>query len=108
MFSVALSLHYDTPKYHSGNLYQLMSYLTNAGSTPGRELKGMLIYPRVDCTLRGHYSIQGYRVAIQTVDLNQEWRSIHDELLAMMDSALDRSGTFAGPVQRASASQPAH
>ncbi|MFC4160445.1 5-methylcytosine restriction system specificity protein McrC [Chitinimonas lacunae] len=83
-----LSRHFDTPKIHHDNLYQLMSYLHNAPRQDGDRLTGMLIYPRVDQSLRQRYLIQGYPVAVATVDLDQPWQAIKQELLEMMQWGL--------------------
>ena len=82
--TVQLSSRYDTNKVHSAHLYQLMSYLTNVRKKEGDELTGMLIYPRVDRTLRERYSIQGYPIAVCTVDLNQDWRALKAELISLV------------------------
>jgi 5-methylcytosine-specific restriction enzyme subunit McrC len=81
----ALSSFYETEKLHSANLYQLMSYLTNTERHGDVELSGMLIYPRVDKTLRQKYKIQGYPVTICTVDLNQDWKDIRAEIFEIVD-----------------------
>jgi hypothetical protein len=83
-YQSTLSHYYDATKVHSGNLYQLMSYLTNAKRRDGEDLSGMLIYPRVDRTLRERYTIQGYPVAVCTVDLNQDWQDVRDELFSIV------------------------
>jgi 5-methylcytosine-specific restriction enzyme subunit McrC len=83
-YQKTLTDYYDAPKIHGENLYQLLSYLSNAGTIPGETLSGMLIYPRVDRTLRERYTIQGYTVYISTLDLSQEWRTIEHELREIM------------------------
>ena len=80
-----LSDYYETEKVHSSNLYQLMSYLTNTVRHTGVQLSGMLIYPRVDRTLRERYVIQGYPVTVCTVDLDQDWKDIRAEIFDLMD-----------------------
>lgn len=80
-----LNRHFDTPKIHHDNLYQLMSYLHNAPRRDGDRLSGMLVYPRVDQTLRQRYVIQGYPVAVATVDLDRPWQEIKRELLEMVE-----------------------
>ncbi len=79
-----LTTYYDTNKVHAVNLYQLMSYLSNVHVKAGDELSGMLIYPRVDRTLRERYTIQGYPISVCTVDLNQDWRTIKAELIGLV------------------------
>jgi 5-methylcytosine-specific restriction enzyme subunit McrC len=79
-YQSTLADYYDAPKFHSDNLYQLLSYVTNAEPTDRETIAGMLIYPRVDRTRRENYEIQGHPVLIRTLDLNQDWRSVEREL----------------------------
>jgi 5-methylcytosine-specific restriction enzyme subunit McrC len=79
-YQSTLTDYYDAPKFHSGNLYQLLSYVTNAEPDDGETIAGMLIYPRVDRTLREDYEIQGHSILIRTLDLNQDWRTVEREL----------------------------
>jgi 5-methylcytosine-specific restriction enzyme subunit McrC len=73
-----------TLKLRSTHLYQLLSYLTNlsAAVTPDvPKAEGMLLYPAVSEGFHKPYTILGHRVIVQSVDLNQPWRAIHQELL---------------------------
>ncbi len=54
---------------------------------PGRWGSGMLIYPQVGPSLRLHYELLGFPVMIATVDLSQEWREIHGELIELLEAA---------------------
>ncbi|MEH7351770.1 5-methylcytosine restriction system specificity protein McrC [Gottfriedia acidiceleris] len=76
-----LTLNYDTEKLISGNLYQLLSYLNNRSKTSVlKQKKGILLYPRVDRTLNAQYRIQGFPIKVCTVDLNLNWKRIHESL----------------------------
>jgi 5-methylcytosine-specific restriction enzyme subunit McrC len=86
----ALSPRWETEKLHSHNLYQLMSYLTNADVVQGSALTGMLIYPQVGKPLREKYVIQGIPVHIATLDLSQDWPLIHSELTGLAQWGLGR------------------
>ena len=70
-------------KLHSGNLYQLLAYLRNREATKpvGGRHDGILLYPQVDERLRADVRLEGFRVQARTIDLNREWRDIHDEML---------------------------
>jgi 5-methylcytosine-specific restriction enzyme subunit McrC len=71
-------------KLHSGNLYQLLAYLRNRQATmpDGAKHDGILLYPKVgNEPLRADIQLEGFRVQARTVDLNQDWRAIHGELL---------------------------
>ena len=70
-------------KLHSGNLYQLLAYLRNrqAGRPAGSMHEGILLYPKVDEPLRADIRLEGFRIQARTVDLEQDWHSIHREML---------------------------
>lgn len=65
----------------SANLYQLFAYLKNKEKDPGWEnCEGILLYPTVKDTLDLNYTLGGHRVRIYTINLNQHWSKISDEL----------------------------
>ncbi len=71
-------------KLHSSNLYQLLAYLRNReATTPGQPRhEGILLYPHVGEPLRVDIHLEGFRIQARTVNLNQDWRHIHNEMLA--------------------------
>lgn len=77
--------HNSTPKINSSNLYQLFTYLHHAElREPGKRTDGMLIYPSVGYEVREDYEIAGNRVRIATIDLDQPWPEIHQDLLDLI------------------------
>lgn len=83
-YQETLAERFGVGKFHSGNMYQLMSYLTNAIRPDGAVLEGMLIYPKVSRTLRESYRIQGFGVTVATVDLSQDWQEIKREIIDLV------------------------
>lgn len=79
----AFTYYMDSKKLNSNNLYQLFAYLKNGEAKGGLNLgaEGMLLYPMVDQQIDYDYFIQGHKVKIRTIDLNQEWKLIHKRLL---------------------------
>ncbi len=45
----------------------------------------MLLYPTVDKSMSASYTHEGHKIRIQTINLNQPWEGIHDDLLALVD-----------------------
>lgn len=82
-----LSSNMGKDKYHSTNMYQIFSYLKNGEAKGGlyKNSKGILLYPQVDKSLDNTYEIQGHILKICTVDLNDDWRNIHNRLLDIVD-----------------------
>lgn len=74
-------------KYNSTNMYQIFSYLKNAEAKGGlyKESTGILLYPQVDKELDNSYDIQGHTLKICTINLNNDWKQIHNKLLEIVD-----------------------
>lgn len=79
-----LTQRFGVEKFHSGNMYQLMSYLTNAIRQDDVVLHGMLIYPKVHRALRERFKVQGFGVTVATVDLSQDWQDINKEIIDLV------------------------
>jgi 5-methylcytosine-specific restriction enzyme subunit McrC len=67
----------------SEHLYQLFAYLSNFQTPSGQERMGLLIYPLANHFVDAQFTIGGYCVRVYTLDLNQHWRRIRDELLRL-------------------------
>jgi len=83
----SLQTYYEKETIKSDNLYQLLAYLKNLECRGEENInsEGILLYPTVSQKLDLEYSIQGHRVVVRTIDLNQDWRTIHDDLLAIIN-----------------------
>jgi 5-methylcytosine-specific restriction enzyme subunit McrC len=81
-----LQTHHGKASLRSGHLYQLFAYLKNLPPPRKSNLPtdGMLIYPLVDRPLDLHYTMHGHRIRIYTLNLNQHWRSIKQDLLRLL------------------------
>ena len=82
-YKEAFTYHMNSKKLHSNNLYQLFAYLKNIEVEGGLNIKaeGMLLYPMIDQQIDYDYGIQGHKIKIRTVDLNQEWQTIYNRLI---------------------------
>ena len=73
-------------KIHSTNLYQLFSYLKNKEKDPGWEnCEGILLYPTVQESYDFNYTLAGHKVRIYTLNLNQHWTKISEELKQLVN-----------------------
>jgi 5-methylcytosine-specific restriction enzyme subunit McrC len=63
---------------HSGNLYQILTYVKNEDSDRDGAVSGLLLYARTDAEAQPDLDvvIQGNRIGAQTLDLNQPWKFI--------------------------------
>ena len=82
----ALQANYGKRTVHSGNLYQLMAYLrgTLGRASVGQVPEGILLYPAGEVTPDLRYTIDGFPVRICTVNLNQPWREIEQDLFEII------------------------
>lgn len=79
--------NYEHQKIHSGNLYQIFSYLINqrGDNEKTRKTRGILLYPTIDQEYDLHYTFEGHPIQIKTVNLNQHWRGIEKRLVGIID-----------------------
>jgi 5-methylcytosine-specific restriction enzyme subunit McrC len=81
----ATQRHYEAERLRSQHLFQIHAYLSNLLDDKFTETCEMiLLYPTVDLPLSASYIDQGRKVSIQTINLDQPWRSIHEDLLALV------------------------
>lgn len=73
-------------KLRSANLYQMFAYLKSVEDNGGvnKQCEGILIYPTTDKKLSLQYKVSGHKFSVRTINLNQEWRGIHNELLEII------------------------
>ncbi len=78
---------YKGSKLHSGNLYQIFTYVKNKAAFGG-EVSGMLLYARTDEELRPDYAymFSGNRISAKTLDLNRDFSEIAAQLNAIADA----------------------
>ena len=80
----------DSKKIRSQHLYQIYAYVQNsaASAAPEQQVEGILLYPQVDGHIDCEYDIQGQRILVKMVDLNDEWEVIHYRLLDIVGLAM--------------------
>lgn len=85
-YSEPFAGRFGTRKLHSGNLYQLLTYLENreGAASEGPRHEGLLLYPTVDETVRVDVVLNGFRVQARSVDLDQPWGRVHEEMLEVL------------------------
>jgi 5-methylcytosine-specific restriction enzyme subunit McrC len=81
---------YDKHTLHSGNLYQIFTYVKNKEAelqNKPHEVSGMLIYAKTDeeITPNQKYKMSGNKISVRTLDLNMEF----DEIKKQLDEIVD-------------------
>ena len=88
-YASALQQYHGTDSFHSGNLYQLFSYLKNAAGHDAAFLdtEGILLYPQVGAALNELFDVQGHQLTIATIDLAMPWTVIDAKLRCLLEKA---------------------
>ena len=76
---------FGSNKFHSANLYQIFSYVTNVAGSDSHQnnhrAEGVLLYPTVDRGISERYVIKNHSISVFTVNLNSNWDLIHERML---------------------------
>jgi 5-methylcytosine-specific restriction enzyme subunit McrC len=75
-----------TEKLRAPHLYQVTAYLRNVEhrGEADRKAEGILLYPTVGQSLDQSFHLHGHPVRIRTIDLNQSWPLIEEEMLSLI------------------------
>lgn len=81
----ATQSHFGKTSIHSGNLYQIFTYVKNMDTNlpePGHEVSGLLLYAGTDEEVQpsGDYQMSGNRISVRSIDLNRPFSDIRKEL----------------------------
>jgi len=87
-YSNTMQTQYDVHTLHSGNLYQIFTYVKNKESqlrSQPHEVSGMLLYARTDevALPNNTYMMSGNRISVQTLDLDCNFEEIAAQLDAI-------------------------
>ena len=90
-YSSSLQQHFGIATIHSGNLYQIFTYVKNKEvelKDKPHEIAGMLLYARTDEELYpdNEYLMSGNRIGVHTLDLNLEFSGIRKQLDELANS----------------------
>lgn len=84
-YSQTMQTQYDVHTLHSGNLYQIFTYVKNKESqlsSQPHEVSGMLLYAKTDETILPNYiyRMSGNRISVRTLDLDCTFEHIAAQL----------------------------
>ena len=85
--------HYGKPIAHSGNIYQIFTYVKNKEmelKDNDHVVSGMLLYAGTDENIQKDvsYMMSGNRITIKTLDLNQDFNLIKEQLDGIVNEYL--------------------
>lgn len=78
---------YMTQTIHSGNLYQIFTYVKNWAAGPDEMVSGMLLYARTDDAIQpgNQYQMSGNQISVRTLDLHCDFAVIAAQLDAIAE-----------------------
>lgn len=81
-YAHTLQTQYDVQSIHSGNLYQIYTYVSNLKATRHVKVAGMLLYAKTEELIQpnNQYEISGNQITVSTLDLNLPFTAIADQL----------------------------
>ncbi|WP_436955635.1 5-methylcytosine-specific restriction endonuclease system specificity protein McrC [Staphylococcus sp. AS1337] len=84
-YAKTLQNNYDAKKIHSGNLYQIFTYVKNLDidlKEKSAKVSGMLLYARTDEKVvpDNNYQMSGNQINVKTLDLNCDFNQISEQL----------------------------
>ncbi len=83
--------YYNTNTIHSGNLYQIFTYVKNKQlENCDLEVSGMLLYARTNEEIlpNNSYQMSGNKISVKTLDLNQDFYLIKEQLDGIVEDYL--------------------
>lgn len=83
-----LASNWEQDRYRSDHLYQLFSYLQNAETKGERwqSATGILLYAATGTDINEEaFEVRGHRMHVCSIDLDQKWWKIQDDLFALVD-----------------------
>ncbi|MDQ7797866.1 MAG: 5-methylcytosine-specific restriction endonuclease system specificity protein McrC [Candidatus Edwardsbacteria bacterium] len=79
--------HYDSENLRQAHLSQLFTYVKQIERKGGvnENCEGYLLYPSVDRPYKKEFITQGHKLKVLTINLNQGWKNVHNDLIAILD-----------------------
>lgn len=93
-YSHTTQSQYDTHTLHSGNLYQIFTYVKNKEAElegkPHDKVSGMLLYAKTDEAVLpdNDYLMSGNKISVKTLDLDCEFSQIAEQLNKIIEQYL--------------------
>jgi 5-methylcytosine-specific restriction enzyme subunit McrC len=72
-------------KIRSNNLYQIYSYIDNYTNTQDiPDITGILLYPEISSKIEAEYAVEGRKIKVASLNLDQDWKNIESDLLKII------------------------
>lgn len=83
--AMQLNSRFESTTFISSNLYQIFTYVKNSDVEKTGKVAGVLLYAKTeeDITPNDDFNMSGNRISLKTLDLNQNWNIITEQLEAL-------------------------
>ena len=90
-YSRTMQVQYDVHTLHSGNLYQVYTYVKNLDKDRTGNVSGMLLYAKTDEVMLPHnsYKMGGNKISVDTLNLDCEFDEIRQKLNVIAKQHVD-------------------
>ena len=90
-YSHTTQKQYDVNTLHSGNLYQIFTYVKNLDTDNTGNVSGMLLYAKTDELVlpNNNYKMGGNAISVKTLDLDCDFSEIRRQLDEIVHSCFD-------------------
>lgn len=82
--TLAIRSDFDSISFKSPNLYQIFAYMQHIPNPGKKDIEGVLLYPDVGDSIKAAYHWKDQIITFKTIDLDQEWTGIKNELLMLV------------------------
>ena len=100
-YSHTTQQQFDKQSVHSGNLYQIFTYVKNkeaelASTREQHSVSGMLLYAKTDEEIQpdGVYQMSGNQISVRTLDLNQPFETIRSQLDGIAEAHFSKEAAY--------------
>ena len=100
-YSHTTQQQFDKQSVHSGNLYQIFTYVKNkeaelASTHEQHSVSGMLLYAKTDEEIQpdGVYQMSGNQISVRTLDLNQPFETIRSQLDGIAEAHFSKETSY--------------
>ena len=92
-YTHTMQQQFDKYTIHSQNLYQIFAYVKNMDKENTGNVSGMLLYAKTEeqITPNADFFMDGNRISVKTLDLNQEFERIKEQLEEIANKYLTES-----------------
>lgn len=94
-YGKTMQTQYEKATLHSGNVYQIFTYVKNQDAAGTGNVSGMLLYAKTDedITPDCSFVMGGNRISVKTLDLNKEFSLIAAQLDRIAEEHFQRENT---------------